>query len=331
MKHTHVAILTVIFIAIIVGISCKKNGNYNNTGTSVPLNQLFSDLKTSPQNFSVIAGKSQTIIGSDSTAINFYPNSFKDKNGNIITSGTVDIQLIEMYGPGSMIANHTSATAVGSLIQSAGQINIVASMNGQEVYANKYGIALKQKSYSSKQMELYYGANSGPDSMTTWSVAYTTKNGTKAYITRRDSVQTKDTTIHYNLWANTYYLFDSCTTFKWVNGDHFYGDSAIIATVIINLSDNTFTDANTEVFIVYPAINSTQTFHGTYNSANKTFINTHQNLPKGQNMDIVVIANKAGSYYYYQQTGIPVSANITVNAAMVNDTRGDVVARLHGL
>src|ERR1700761_671407 len=100
MKRTHLTLVVIFCIAVVIAISCKKNGNDNNTGTTVPQNQLFADLKTTPQNFTVTAGKYQTIIGSDSTVINFYPNSFKDKNGNIISSGSINIALIEMYNPG---------------------------------------------------------------------------------------------------------------------------------------------------------------------------------------------------------------------------------------
>jgi hypothetical protein len=334
MKRTYLAVFAIFSIAVIIAISCKKNAN--NNGTAIPISQLFAGLKTAPQNFTVTAGQSQTIIGSDSTVINFYPYSFKDKNGNIITSGTVDIQLIEMYKPGDMIANQTSTTAAGQLLQSGGQVNITATINGEEVFANKYGIAFKQKSQSNAQMQLFYGNNPGADSITTWSISDTTKNGTKSYcISKGDTTHNPyaDTSYHYRYWPDLYYIFDSCTSFNgMVNCDRFNGDLPFWSTIAINFSDNSFLSPYNAllIYIVYPTLNCTQSFNGGHNSSGTSTTGSYQ-LPQGRNIDIVIVAYKDGTYYYYQQTDIPVAATITVNAAMAADTRGDIVSRLQGL
>ncbi len=332
MKLIYQTLLTLCCVSLIIAAACKKHNN-NVSTISPPINQLFSDLRSTPQNFTVTAGKNQTIIGTDSTVVNFYPNSFKDKNGNIITSGTVSIQLLEMYKPGDMIANRTSATANGQLIQSGGQIKILATMNGQEVFANKYGLAFKQPGFLSKRMELYYGGVTGSDSVTTWSITDTTKNGTKSYcVIKNDTTNNgKDTSRHYDNWPNIYYLFDSCTTFNWINCDHFFGDSTINSSITINFPDNSYTIYNTQIFIVFPKINSSQTFYGTYNSANTSITNSSVRLPKGQNIEIAVIANKNGTFYYFAQTGIATANTISITAAMATETRGDIIARLLGL
>ena len=155
MSRAFQSLIALFFIGLAISISCKKKEN-TTSAVITHLNELFADIKTAPQNFTVTAGKYQTVIGLDSTVINFYPNSFKDENGAIISLGNINIELLEVYKPGDMIANRTSATASGQLIQSGGQINLVATMNGKQVYANKYGIAFKQKSLSYKPMELYF-------------------------------------------------------------------------------------------------------------------------------------------------------------------------------
>ena len=91
--------------------SCEKT-NTSSTYIVFHLNQLFSGLRSTPQNFTVTAGRDTTIYGTNNTLLHFYTNSFKDAGGNIIQSGTVYIQLIEMYKPGDMICNRATTMAM---------------------------------------------------------------------------------------------------------------------------------------------------------------------------------------------------------------------------
>jgi len=180
--------------------SCKKNQKPKPTVTSTSdtvstdpptaptytyanktnLNKLFAPIRSTPQSFSVTAGASHKVTGSKGTVLSFYPNSFKDANGNIITSGTINIQLIEMYKPGQMIANRATTTANGQLLKSGGQVYISATKAGAPVYANKYGIAYPQPAASSVPMQLFYGNTQNADSVVTWAMADTTKPGAVA-------------------------------------------------------------------------------------------------------------------------------------------------------
>ena len=110
MKQTLRAALAVCLTAAIIVVACKKSSN-NTTGPTLSLNQLFAGLRTSPQNLSVTAGRDTMVFGANGTMLHFYTNSFKDASGNIVTSGTVNLQLIEMYKPGDMIANRATTTA----------------------------------------------------------------------------------------------------------------------------------------------------------------------------------------------------------------------------
>jgi len=117
--------LALCLIAAIIVIACKKSSS-NNTVPTTSLNQLFAGLNSIPENFTVTAGRDTIIYGtSDSTLLHFYTNSFKDANGNVITSGTIYVQLTEMYKAGEMIRNRATTVANGHILQSCGQINIV--------------------------------------------------------------------------------------------------------------------------------------------------------------------------------------------------------------
>jgi hypothetical protein len=323
-----------LLVSISVVISCKKKSNSSMDVSH--LNDLYAGIKPTPQNFTVTAGTDQTIFGKDSTVLIFYPNSFKDKNGNIITSGTIKLQVTEMYNAADRITNRTSSTASDQLLQSGGQVSIAASKDGQVVFANKYGIAFKQKNSTSGRMALFYG-QTGDNTATTWNMTDTTKKETiGTFIKKSDSTNNVDSGVLdstkriYTYWPNLFYLFDSCTNFDWINCDHFYGDSTLRAAITVTFPDNTFTSNNTQLYVIFPAINSSVHFGGSYNSDN-TVLSGKQLMPASNKISVVIIADKNGTYYYYQQKDITPAAAINITATMAVDTRADIVARLSGL
>jgi len=325
MKHTIQLILGLCLAAIIIVAACKKSSN-NATGPTQSLNQLFSGLRTTPQNLSVQAGTDTTLYGADSTILHFYPNSFMDNAGNVITNGAVNIQLIEMYKPGDMICNRTSSTANGQLLKSAGQVDITATMNGKEIFANKYTIGFKQSGSSTEVMSLYYGGNENADSFTTWTVSDNSIPGTVASGTT-DS-------IGFGFGQGYYYFFEGCTKFHTINCDLLYNDTGKNTIVSIVVPDTSFNETNTQIFIIFPTLNDVtmgDSRQGYIASTNTFSIgNDGDEMPVGMNYELVVIANKNGQYYYYETSGITASG-MTINAAMAPETQWDIVARVAAL
>ena len=326
MKHTIQLILGLCLAAIIIVAACKKSSN-NATGPTQSLNQLFSGLRTTPQNLSVQAGTDTTLYGADSTILHFYPNSFMDNAGNVITSGAVNIQLIEMYKPGDMICNRTSSTANGQLLKSGGQIDITATMNGKEIFANKYTIGFKQSGSSTEVMSLYYGGNENADSFTTWTVSDNSIAGTVA-------ASTADTGVGFGFGSGFYYFFKGCTKFHTINCDLLYNYNGQNTTISVVVPDASFNEGNTQMFLVFPAINSVTMGDGRegYDAATNTFTvgNHGDQMPVGVNYELVVIANKNGQYYYYQTSGITTNG-MTINAALAPETQWDIIARVAAL
>ncbi len=163
MRKALLSITLISTIAALFVVSCSKT--YNRGTATKSLNQMFAGLRSTPQNLSVTAGRDTVVFGADSTVFHFYTNSFKDASGNIITSGTVNLQLVEIYKPADFISNRTTtSTSDGHILQSGGEINLVATMNGQTVYANRYDMGFKQTNSSTTTMNLYYGATNSADS-----------------------------------------------------------------------------------------------------------------------------------------------------------------------
>ena len=260
--------------------------------------------------------------------VKFYPNSFKDANGNIITSGNVSVKLTEMYHPGDMIANRATTMAGGKVLMSGGQINMTASMNGHEVFANKYGVQFLQPAASSAPMSLFYGSTNNTNNMATWTNGGdTAKNGTMAWGTGTSGGQ-------------SFYIFDSCSNFGWTNCDAFgYTDSPKTSVSVV-LPDGSFTPTNTQVYLVLPdtkTVMSTvepglggESYDAKTNTINIISERQTDIVPVGVNYKLVVIAKKNGSYYYFESAGT-VTPALKQPATMVAKTNQQIVALLGAL
>ncbi len=344
MNSAYRSLLLVCLAAMLFTTSCYKSG-YNSVvvtpvnSNETKLNQLFSGLRYVPQNISVTAGFTQTVYGINGTKLTFYPNSFKDNSGNIITRGIINIQLTEIYTTGGMIANRAATTtADGRLLTSGGEVLIAATMNGQEVFANKYGVGFR--AVPSKQpMLLLYGNADTRDSVVSWATpgsplpgafaAGTVTNADTSLVVVITSAGPDTVTTHTAV--TTYYQFDSCASFNWINCDYFYSSSAQLTDVRVMLPDTSFNQSNTEVFVVFPTINAAAHM-SQYNIATHTFdLPNGYYIPTGMPMDIVVATNKSGSYYYYSDTSVSTTNNMFIYAEMSQMSLDAIKTQLNNL
>jgi len=337
---------SVFCIAIVIAISCKKNTDNTSTlqPAPIPLNQLFKDLRSLPQIITVKAGRDTMVFGSKGTMLHFYTYSFKNASGAIITSGTIDLTLVEMYKPGDMIRNRATTIAGTNLLTSGGQIDLRATMNGQQVYANKYGIGFFQDDPNARPiMELFYGNINNVDSVVNWEAKDTAQEREIARLA--DTSTRMDITIAYGRsWMG--YVFDSASTLQYTNCDAFYFPGSPKVPVTAIMPDATFTPQNTQVYLVLPDINCAMSTvqssggfdYGTarYDAPTRAInmINEGQTniVPTGMKYILIVIANKNGQYYYSKQEGdaIPVDG-LKLNATMTPDTKSNVLAILSAM
>ena len=335
MTRNFKSLLALCLVALTLTASCTKSYNRGvavnaTTANESQLNALFAALRPAPQTLVVTAGFLQTVYGANGTKLTFYPNSFKDAKGNIITSGIVTIQLTEIYSVGDMIMNRATTVSGGQLLSSGGEVLITAAMNGEKVYANKYGLGFKQSVPSRQTMYLFYGSTNTPDSSVVWYAPVTPQTGTASSGTNSSSDTNTvvvittgglDTVTTFSA-VSQYYQFDSCTNFNWINCDYFYTSGAQLTDVSIVMPDTSFNQSNSEVFIVFPTINAAARISG-YTAATHTFsLPQGYYVPLGLPVDIAVATNKNGTYYYYQQTGITTTENMVVfpNMAQLNLT-----------
>jgi len=336
MKKALLSITLIGTIAALFIVSCSKT--YNRGTTTQSLNQLFAGLRSTPQTITVTAGRDAIVYAPKGTRLHFYPNSFKDANGNTISGGIVTLQIVEMYTPGDMIANRATTMVGDQIILSSGQVNIVATMNGQPVYTNGYGIAFKHSVSSTDAMALFYGSTRTPDSAVTWTLSDTTLKGKTTVGTKVDTAATNP----------IFFFFDTCNSFTYANCDWFSNNDSPRTTVSVVLPNGTFNPANTSIFVVLPAYSMGKDITGNYvavltsdygrngyNAATNTMqlisgIYTNV-VPAGANYELVVISNINGQYYYWKTSGVMPHNGVIVNAVPTPDTEGDILSKLAGL
>ncbi len=334
----------VVFVAM---LSCTK-GNYRDTGTVIAVsakpspNKLFAGLRYTPQTLHVTAGRDTIVFGAKGTMFHFYTYSFRSASGAPITSGTVDLQLVEMLKPGDMIANRAGTLAGSQLLQSGGQVSVIASMGGQTVFANKYGIGFPQAGPSAQAMQMFAGNNNNGDSITNWAVAaLDSMNGTVA---NGADTSFAVTNAYGRPWVG--YVFDSSSSdssssMQYTNCDAFYNATTPLVSVGVIMPDTSFNPNTTEVFLVLPTINCVMSTiepelgSAGYNAATGTISIVSEGnsaiVPSGMTYKIVIVAIKNGQYYYFTQAGTIPASGILAPATMAPQTQSYVAAQLAAL
>jgi hypothetical protein len=344
MKKVFLPVVIISVAVFTTVMSCKKATTTPPVTPVASLNSQFIGLRYAPQAFSIPVGIDTTVFGAEGTLLRFYPNSFKDANGTILNSGTVNLLLTEILTPGDMINNRvTTMMATGEILQSCGQITVDAKIGGQEVYANRYAVGFKLHDSSSLPMSLFYAATSATDSMIIWTqtdVAYI--HGTRQISTTEVINDTLRTVV------DTCYFFDNFNNFTSINCNWFAMSVGPKADVSVVLPDGSFNATNTELYLVLPKINAGWAGSavlsnigklGQYDSSyvpatNTLMLKTVGSMPiapVGQNYELVTIANKGGNYYYWSTAGVVPSNGIHVSANMVALTRDSISALLKGL
>jgi hypothetical protein len=327
MKRTQ---LLFLLTAVVLFFSCTSNDKDNiKTYLKTKKKALFADLNLAPQPLTVQAGRDTTVFGADSTLLHFYPNSFKDAAGNVIPSGTIEIELVEMYKPGEMVLNGaTTATGNAELLKSGGQVKIKVTKEGKEVFANKYAIGFRSLNGTNEKMSLFYGNTNNEDSVVTWNESYPENDSNRAAGT------VTDTGTGFSFFGGFYYLFAGCTQFNLVNCDRLFKSNRENTTAKVVLPDDSYVPGNTQVYIILPETNSATMgdFRQEFDAKTRTFtVGNHGNLvPVGMKYVMVVIASKDGKYYFDMREGT-ITQGLTVNMSPYLETRFNIRARLAGI
>ncbi len=85
------------------------------------------------QTYTINSGKASTIQGKGGTVFTIPAGALVTKNGQVINSANVKIELEEYLNPVDAIYNQLSTTCDGKLLESGGMFTIKANLNGEEL------------------------------------------------------------------------------------------------------------------------------------------------------------------------------------------------------
>ena len=307
---------------------CKKdrnNNNNNNDPQASQLNELFKQLKSQPQTFTVKSGEYVTIQGAGGTVIKFHPESFVDKDNNYVVSGiNLKVTLTEALDYRAMIANRVQTiTENKQRLISGGAVKVEVSFEDTEIYVRDYSVSfLTTENPPSDLMALYTGYESSQPAgnVVMW---YDDTTGT-----------TKSNRMDNNIngGVNLYFTFDSVTTLGWINCDYFFNHTGPKTDIGVTFPDNTFNEKNTEVYVVFPQINSVSGLYNYLPNANSfTMGYAGYHIPVGSVIHVMTVTEKNNQYYMAVQKDITVTHNHTVNVSPQPATFAEITTALQGL
>jgi hypothetical protein len=308
----------VLCFAVCAGLwSCSKDDK----SPIQDLDAMFAQLKTASNTYSVTAGTHDTITGAKGTLVIFNPTSFVDASGNPITSGTVRIELTEVYKPGEMILNRiNTVTDQNNLLTSGGQVHIKATQGSAQVRTVGYGLGFRQSGSSESAMAIFYG---GPRSQ------FEPSSNDNTIIWGNDTfLNIKGTSRTSNEY---FYLFDSVTNFGWINCDFFIDDPRPRTNIDITVPAE-YDHMNTQVFIVLPEYNSVLSPRS-YNAATQTFglgSDASYHIPVGLSTKIVALAT-VGDNYYIDIVEATATSGMSLSLAPKIKSESELIALLSGL
>lgn len=310
----------VIILSLFAILGCYKEDvqAISSSKKQSTLTDLFKNIGPPMQSFSIPAGQLKTIVGEKGTNITFYPNSFKKKDGTILTSGSVTVVLQEMLtGPEMLLAGKTT-TSNGKILISGGQFFINATFNNAQLPINQDAKPLAKipTSQNSTEMNLFRGNIKASDTIQgdtiiNWEIV-------------KDTVRQDLDTIYLDY--NYSFGFES---FGYFNCDRYY-DSTSPRTEIKVKTPQGFDHINTQIYVYFKSINSVIKLEG-FDKTNQTFFINHATAPIGLNVTIVIVSKKDNKHYLEVKPNITLTADYTTSANPAESTEAAIKAAIKAL
>lgn len=263
-----------------------------------------------------ISGGSYTTDGG--MKIDVPADAFVDATGFPI-SGNVNIELIEILTPSSMIFMEKSTTSNGEVLVTGGQFKISYSVNGNPVYIRGgYQLDVKLPTeIGDDKMQVFHGTEDA-----TGFVNWTQAMDTAAISQPIPVVVTLDT---IGSTIEKFYTFslDSLSA-NWINCDYFYSASGVKTKLSVKLPED-YNNGNTMFFMNFNTIQSVMT--GYFDGNN--FVSAGQ-IPVGTNLELIFISEIDGDFFY-KGVDITVTSNYTATIELDPSTYLDIENNINGL
>jgi hypothetical protein len=314
----------IILAAVLLVFSCAKEEFTTNTYAKKQsaLTDLFKNIAPTMQNFTITAGQQQLVTGEKGTKITFYANSFKKKDGTILTSGSIKIVLQEMLTANKMILAKKSTTSNGNILRSGGQIFIKAFLGSEELIVNeasKPSVSILSTTF--EPMSLYSGTVKPMDSIAgdtiiNWDIT-------------KDSIVFKQDSAGGGGGGNYVGSYNfKFGNFGYWNCDQLYNDPSPKTEMYIGTPSG-FVDSNTAVFIYFTSLNSVARCEGFNYTTNKFYLN-HSQASVGLACKIVLVSKKDNKFYFDLKSAT-VTAGFNITMTPVESTEAAIKAAIDAL
>lgn len=313
--------ITFFLVASVLTITaCKKKTTEtsgNSAANNVALSNFFqSNLTNRIQHFTVNATSGGVITGAQGTQILILGGILKDASGNTV-SGTVDIELVEVYDRGSMVLLNKPTVGIlpngdhGTLI-SKGEYYLRISQNSAEIQANN-GVIVRVPAGNipgqANGMSLFDGSLIEGNFL--WELVQDSLP-----VEQGDSTFTTGYTILEGSWG-------------WTNVDRFYNDPRPKTTLKVKLPAG-FDNTNSEVFITYDGEPGALASLDTYTS-DGCFSEHYGLIPIGLEIHIIAVTLINGELNYAIQPATIVSGQIETINSFTPITQTQLAALINNL
>lgn len=245
-------------------LGCKKD---HENPAKLTFSTELKSIAPSAQLFHVDVANGASIQGYKGTRLMFPPNAFFTQDGNPV-SGTVIIELVEIYDRGGMIMHQKPTISNNQLLVSGGEVYIKATQDEAELTYNGAYIAFPNTNAVVDEMQLFVFTDG------TWATL------------------DPDSSLTPVPGAPPEYIGKLPGNFNWINCDYFYNNPNPPVPIHVNLSGVSPGDS-TLLYIVFTDFLSVA---GAYPVNGSTNDYVWSNCPTGVNIKLVGISWNNGSF-----------------------------------
>ncbi len=248
---------------------------------------------------SVNITKGDTIVTSDNVTVYIPAQACVNPTGAAAT-GKAQMEFLLIRKKGDMIrADKPTVAYDGSVLASGGEIYLRFMQNGQELaLASGKSVRLKYRdAQTDPQMKFFYGTALNINQFVWVGPVSGDNQSVRPWI---DSTRNTPSVAGYEVFTNRLH---------WINCDKLYSDTLKLTRVCVQISADSFTNANTLTFLVFRDINSVVKLWG--DPANKKFCipANYKGVPIGKVVTVVTLSKIGNNYYLGALPNITITAN----------------------
>jgi hypothetical protein len=273
--------------------------------------KLMAELVSAPTSNDVNAERGGIITTPDNVTVEFQPNSCVTKNNRPCT-GTLKVEVLVLRKKGEFLLNNVPTVSGGKQLVSGGAVRVKVTQNGEEVFASRtapYKVRFQPTTALDNTMKLFEGKELGRFNFDWVAIPSNAPNAPRltALI---DSSQGQRKSI-YELGLDR---------FSWINCDRFSGDSTNLTNKFCVALPDTFTNQNTNVYLVFKDINSVVSLLG--NGPTKQFCvpSYYRGLPIGKLVNIISVSTFKDRIYVGKKE-VSIAANSVIQVAPTSMTK----------